>query len=222
MQGTTIVGVLIAVILVGYLVFFARPPASGDKRVLFNYSLPGDVVRTFPPTSTPLSFNQPEGLTYSYTAWILIRDFTFGYGQRRVIFSKGDSPGLSIDSTSNSFIVTIDTFGAKETILIPNIPAMKWIHFALVVDQNSVDVYINGILRKHHTLGQLPKQNDTALSVGSTWNGVIARLTYFARSLNYLEIKEMLKEEVPDDLDRTPAGPNYFDITWYIGRLYSE
>jgi hypothetical protein len=98
---------------------------------------------------------------------------------------------------------------------------MKWIHFAIVVDQHSVDIYINGILRKHHTLGQLPQLNDTALSIGSTWDGVIARLTYYARSLNHVEIKKMVQEPVPKDLDRQPAAPNYFDISWYIGRLYS-
>ena len=140
---------------------------------------------------------------------------------KRRIFSKNDSPGLYLDSTSNSLLVAVDTFGTTETILIPSIPALKWIHFAMVVDQHSVDIYINGLLRKHHTLGQLPQLNDSVVSIGSNWSGVIARLTYYARSLNYTEIKKMVSEPLPNDLDRKAAGPNYFDISWYIGRLYS-
>lgn len=220
MDSSTILGTIVVVVLVGMLVFFARSPDRTDKYVLFEHSIPGDVKQSFT-SLLPRSYNEKEGLTYSYTAWILIKDFTRGYGERRRIFSKEDSPGVYIDSTSNSLIVAIDTYGSTETILIPNVPALKWIHFAMVVDQHSVDIYINGILKKHHTLGQLPQLNDSAVTVGSTWDGVLSRLTYYNRSLNYIEIKEMLKEPVPNDLDRRPAPPNYFDITWYIGRLYS-
>lgn len=221
MEIFTILGVLAIVALAVYLFMFAVPPTgSTDKYTVFENSIPGESQQSFP-MLLPRSYNQPEGLTYSYTAWLLVKDFTKGYGQRRRIFSKGDSPGVYIDSTSNSFVVAIDTYGAVETILIPNIPAMKWIHFAMVVDQHSVDIYINGILRKHHTLGQLPQLNDTALAIGSTWDGVIARLTYYSRSLNHVEIKAMLKENLPSDLQRQAAPPNYFDISWYIGRLYS-
>jgi len=220
MDVSTIIGAIVVVVLVGMLYFFARPSSKSDKYVLFENSVPGDVVYSST-VALPRSYNEAQGLTYSYTAWILIKDFTRGYGERRRIFSKQDSPGVYIDSTSNALIAAVDTYGSVETILIPNIPAMKWIHFAMVVDQHSVDIYINGILKKHHTLGQLPQLNDSAVTVGSTWDGVLSRLTYYNRSLNYIEIKEMLKEPIPNDIDRRPAAPKYFDITWYIGRLYS-
>jgi hypothetical protein len=221
MEILTILGILTIVGLAIYLLTFAVPPAGNtDKVVLFDNSIPGDNRQSIP-LALPRSYNQPEGLTYSYVCWLLVKDFTKGYGERRRIFSKGDSPGLYIDSTSNSLVVAIDTYGTTETILIPNIPAMKWIHFAMVVDQHSVDIYINGILKKHHTLGQLPQLNDDVVSIGSNWDGVIARLTYYSRSLNHVEIKTMVKEKLPDDLQRKAAPPNYFDISWYIGRLYS-
>ena len=195
MEILTILGVLVVASMLFYFVWFAKGSGSTDKYVLFDNSIPGDSQQSFP-LALPRSYNQPEGMTYSYSTWLLVKDFTKGYGERRRIFSKGDSPGLYIDSTSNSFIVSIDTYGTTETILIPSVPAMKWIHFAMVVDQHSVDIYINGILRKHHTLGQLPQLNDTALTIGSNWNGVIARLTYYSRSLSSIEIKNMVKEKV--------------------------
>lgn len=172
----------------------------------------------------PQSFNQPEGLTYSYSGWILVNDFGEGYGTRRTIFKTGDdTPALYIDSTSNSFIVAVRTFGSTETILIPNVPALKWLHFGLVVDQQAVDVYINGILRQHHTLGQLPQQTSTpSIQMGPGWDGVLAKLVYYARALRPSEIKRLAEEAVPDDLQKKPAEPQYFDLSWYIGRFYSK
>ena len=220
-MGTgTIIGGVLLLLLVVYLVWFALPPTTDGRVTVFEYSLPGDTVKSFP-MLIPRSYNEPEGLTYSYTAWVLVKDFTKGYGTKRRIFSKGDSPGLYLDSTSNSLLVAVDTYGATETILIPNIPAMKWIHIALVVDQHSVDIFVNGILRKHHTLGQLPQQNEAAVSVGGDWNGVLARLVYHPRSITPAEVKKLVSEKVPNDLQREASGPSYFDISWYIGRLYS-
>jgi hypothetical protein len=172
----------------------------------------------------PQSFNQPEGLTYSYSGWVLVNDFGAGYGKRRTIFKVGDdTPGLFIDSTSNSFIVAVKTFGATETILIPSVPALKWLHVGLVVDQQSVDVYINGTLRQHHTLGQLPQQSTSPeIQMGPDWDGVLAKLTYYSRALTPSEIKRIAAEPVPDDLQKKPATPQYFDLSWYIGRFYSK
>jgi hypothetical protein len=172
----------------------------------------------------PQSFNQPEGLTYSYSGWILVNDFGEGYGTRRTIFKTGDdTPALYIDSTSNSFIVAVRTFGSTETILIPNVPALKWLHLGLVVDQQAVDVYINGILRQHHTLGQLPQQTSTpSIQMGPGWDGVLAKLVYYSRALRPSEIKRLAEEPVPDDLQKKPAEPQYFDLSWYIGRFYSK
>lgn len=221
MNPTTIVVLVVVLAVLVYLVVYGNPTSvPGSEISILKGSVRGDVERT-EGILLPTSYNEPQGLTYSYACWVLVKDFTTGYGKRRRIFSKDESPGLFLDSTSNGLLVSINTFGAKETILIQNIPAQKWIHVALVVDQHAVDVYINGMLREHKTLNQLPKQNDAPIKIGGGWNGVLARLSYWARSLSAEEVKKLAHAPLPDDLDRKPAGPQYFDITWYIGRLYS-
>lgn len=219
MNTWVILGVLLVVGMIVYFLWNVNP-LTDDRTVVFGNSISGDTQQTFPGL-LPRAFNQPEGITYSYAGWLLVKDFTTGYGTKRRIFSKDDAPGLYLDTTSNALMLSVKTFGSTETILISNIPALKWIHFAIVVDQHSVDVYINGILKQHHTLGQLPQQNDALVSAGPGWNGVLARLYYYSRSLNHLEIKALAKEALPSDLERKPSGPQYFDISWYIGRLYS-
>jgi hypothetical protein len=206
-----------------FLWWYSSAAAPADQVNIVAGSQSGAENKAVAPT-LPQSFNQPEGLTYSYSGWILVKDFGKGYGQRRTIFKTGDdSPGVYIDSTSNSFIVAVKTFGATETILIPSVPALKWLHLGLVVDQQAVDVYINGTLRQHHTLGQLPKQESTpTIQMGPGWDGVLAKLTYYARALRPTEIKRIAAEPVPDDLYKKPAVPQYFDLSWYIGRFYSK
>jgi hypothetical protein len=161
-------------------------------------------------------------MTFTYTGWVLIKDFTAGYGTKRRIFSKGDCPGLYLDSTSNSLMVAVKTYGSTETILIPNIPAMKWMHFAIVVNQHAVDIYINGTLRQHHTLGQLPDQSDTSVVIGKGWDGVIGRFSYRPRSLTNADVRKLSLEDPPNDLVPKTSGPQYFDMSWYIGRLNSD
>jgi hypothetical protein len=150
-----------------------------------------------------------------------VRDFTTNYGKKRLIFGKGDCPGVYLDTTSNSLLIVVNTYGSTESILISNIPAQKWIHLAIVVNQYSVDVYVNGILRQHHTLGQLPKQNESTVSMGSStegWDGVLSDLTYYQRSLSPAEVESMAANVPKDDMYRAPAGPQYFDMSWYTGR----
>ena len=219
MDTVMVIGALLVGAALLYLFFGPEADTSGAI-VLVPGSQPGDAERSTS-VELPKSFNQPQGLTFSYSAWILVKDFTTGYGNKRRIFPKGDCPGLHIDSTSNALVVSVDTFGTLETVLIPNIPALKWIHIAIVVDQHSVDIYINGMLRQHHTLAQLPKQNDEPVVQGPGWNGVLARLIYYPRAINHVEIKQLSQAPVPDDLQGRISGPQYFDISWYVGRLYS-
>lgn len=214
------------IVFLGAIFFFwwyGREAAPSDEVVIVKGSQSGEIERKVSP-QLPLSFNQPEGLIYSYSGWVLVKDFGKGYGTRRTVFKSGDNePGLEIDSTSNSFLVSVRTFGTTETILVPSVPAMKWLHVAIVVDQQAVDIYINGTLRQHHTLGQLPKQStDPIIVLGGGWDGVLADLVYYSRALLPSEIKRKAAEDVPDDLEKPPASPQYFDISWYIGRFYSK
>ena len=212
---------VVLAILIGILVWYFRSPKPLENVIIVPGSKSG-IEEVTNRLLLPRSENQPEGIVFTYTGWLLINDFTVGYGTQRRIFSKGDCPGLYIDSTSNSLLVAVDTYGLKETILIPNIPAKKWIHFAITVNQYSVDVYINGTLRQHHTLGQLPDQNEQPITTGSGWDGTLGKLSYYARTLSGVEIRAKSMETPPPDLTPKVATPNYFDITWYIGRLNSS
>lgn len=224
MSTFTIIATVVAVILVGLIlwrVFGSKK--STDAIDLLVGSISGKELKTVSGDKLNRSFNQKEGATFTYSGWILVKDFTYNYGRKRVIFTKDDCPGLYLDTTSNSLLVVIKTYSdTPETILISNITANKWIHFAIVVDQDSVDIYINGVVRQHHTLLQLPKQNDSAITIGSNgaggWEGVLAELQYTPRSLSAGEIAGLTSNVPKNDLTIPPSGPQYYDLTWYVGR----
>lgn len=224
MGAVEIVGGVVAVIIVVIIIW--RVLATKNKASDTVDIAPGSLSGKQPQTATtdiPRSFNQQQGATFTYTGWILVNDFTYNYGNKRLIFSKGDCPGLYLDTTSNSLLVAVNTYtDTSETVLISNIPATKWVHFAIIVDQDSMDIYINGIIRQHHSFSQLPKQNDDQVSMGgrasSGWDGVLANLQYTPRSLSAGEIAALTANVPKDDLRGSPAGPTYFDLSWYTGR----
>jgi hypothetical protein len=211
--------------LIGWILWrvFGNASKTTDAIDILTGSLSGKELKTVEGDKISRSFNQKEGATFTYTGWILVKDFTYNYGQKRLIFTKDDCPGLYLDTTSNSLLVVIKTYAdTPETILISNITANKWIHFAIVVDQDSVDIYINGVVRQHHTLLQLPKQNNSAITMGSNsaagWDGVLSQFQYTPRSLSAGEVAELTSNVPKDDLTVPPSGPQYFDLSWYIGR----
>jgi hypothetical protein len=171
----------------------------------------------------PKSVNMPEGIEFSYTGWLRIDDFAYRYGEPKVIFVKGSPdlsvacPALLIDANTNSLLVKIDTFGAQETISVVSVPAKKWLHVGIVVKQESVDVYINGILYAHHILTQLPKQNTSSVlnSPGGGFAGRIVRLEYHPQAMSNSEILSKAGEHPPTGDEKDQVFPQYFDMSWF-------
>jgi hypothetical protein len=170
----------------------------------------------------PLS-NRPSGIEFSYTGWLRIDDFAYNFGKPRVIFVKGSAdlsvacPALIIDSNTNTLLVKIDTYGSQETISVVGVPAKKWLHVAITVNQEAVDVYINGIMYAHHVLTHLPKQNSGSVlnSPGGGFAGKIVRLEYHSRVLPGSEVLERAAEHPPTGDEKDQVFPNYFDMSWF-------
>jgi hypothetical protein len=206
-------------LVLGYAWITTKP--NDPNTVAVQNSTVSGKVATMSELTLPRSVNQAEGATFTFDGWFDVNDYTYGYGKKRVIFTRADCPGVYLDSTSNSVLVLINTFGSVESIMISNVPAQKWVHIAVVVTQYTVDVYINGMIRQHHTLTQLPKQEDAAVQIGSTqagFDGQVGGLTYYARALSASEISTHAAAAPPTSLVQAPASGQYLDISWYLGR----
>lgn len=221
-MDTIAIAVIAAVVVVGAVYWYFKTKSSN---VGSNSIIGPSVDGTKPITSSslPTSYNQDKGLTFSYTGWLLFEDFTYRLGSQKVIFVKGPEdlssmcPGVFLDSNTNTILVKIDTFGSQETITVPNIPAKKWVHFGLVVDQDSVDVYINGVLHTHYTLSQLPRQNSSPVRVatGGGFKGKVADLNYYNYFLTPEQIKGTMSSNPQNNPEEQPAVPPYSGINWW-------
>jgi hypothetical protein len=224
MDSSTLISVLVAAaVVIGAYYLFKTIETSATSTVLRGTIQDGKKLFASKQV-LPVSLNQREGLTFSYTCWVKIDDFAYRLGEERVIFNKGSDdlstscPALLVDAHTNTFIVKIDTFGATERIPIGNIPAKKWIHVAIAIDQDSADIYINGTLHTHHSLAQIPRQNsDTAKTgIGGGFEGRIASLIYYSYFMTpNLVASSMATAPQPDPDDAVGPLPPYFDITWW-------
>jgi hypothetical protein len=206
-------------------------------RETFTFASPGQTViqstildgkSTFDSNvALPVSLNQDQGMTFSYSCWVRIDNFAYRPGVQKVIFTKGPAdlssscPSLLIDGNTNTLLVKLDTYGATEIVPISNIPAKKWIHVAIVVEQKSVDVYINGVLHTHHSIIQVPRQNSGTVHTGINggFEGKLANLIYYNYFLKPSDIPALMSNPPQaDPSDSTASMPPYFDISWWIGR----
>lgn len=224
---TVVISAVVALVVIGvvYWILKQNTPASS----LSIHSTIEDGKKTFTSTKDlPRSLDQKEGMAFSYTCWIKIDDFAYRYGQPKVIFTKGSEdlktmcPALLVDSNTNSLLVKLDTFGGIETIPIGNIPAKKWLHIALAIDQEAIDIYVNGNLYLHHSLMQVPKQNNSTVSTGIAggFDGKLSNLEYYSYFLKPEDVQAAMASTPQPDPSEKGIGilPPYFDMSWWAGR----
>ena len=207
-------------IAVTLVVYFLLNKSTSSSSNTISSGQDGKVSQDY---SGVISVSENKGeLTFSYTGWINIDDFTYRLGERKAVFSKGADdltvacPALVIDANTNSFLVILDTYGTQEVVPISNIPSKKWIHFAIVVEQTALNVYINGTLHTHHTLNQLPRQNTAPLRLAPKggFQGKIGSLEYYPSKLSPSDVSALSLIK-PSPVE-TNVYPPYFDSTWWI------
>jgi hypothetical protein len=165
---------------------------------------------TFVDDTLPRSYNAPTGLEFSYSWWMVVDDWTFNAGKRRPVFVKGDAskgehcPAVYLAANENALEVVMDTYKSQDnTITVNNLPAKKWIHGVITVhDEDIVDVYINGQIKKSHKLGSVVKQNNSKVYItpDGGFQGFVNNLKYHTHRLTDEEIQAMAKEAPPSQV----------------------
>jgi hypothetical protein len=124
---------------------------------------------------------------------------------------------------------------------VENIPIGKWVHIAIVVNDNSLEVYVNGNLAKKlpfdgfapyqnyediccfsqrritmkHSI--VPSTDENGLDVFGCMKGQLSRLNYFSYALCYAEIQQLMNEGPSSKLESAMNTnvPPYLDDTWW-------
>ncbi len=215
------IAIVICIIITAIVYYALNKSGSSSSSTVISSGQDGKTSTDY---SGVISVSENQGeLTFSYAGWVFIDDFTYRLGEKKAVFSKGADdlsstcPALVVDANTNSFLVILDTYGTQEIVPISNIPAKKWIHFAIVVEQTSVNVYINGTLHTHHTINQIPRQNSGPLHLAPKggFGGKIGLLQYYPSKLSPSDVSS-LSNVKPPPLKETSTYPPYFDSTWWI------
>jgi len=219
-----IIILIIVIIYVIYLAVQAVNKKNAGSPVIINDVIDAAVARP--------SFNLPEvtmGLNQAFSTWIYVKDFNYKFGDYKNILWKGNpgtansvhSPSIWLYPLTNSLKIvtsTQDTSGV-ESCDIPNIPLMTWVHICYVLNNRTVDVYINGKLERSCALKGLPvlTPHPVYMTMGTPdagFYGKMGKTQYFTKSL--------LPTDVMNLYQQGPLGSTQYQVQFLKdGKLIS-
>lgn len=181
------------------------------------------------PNSTPLkrSFNEGQGIEFTYMTWMYIGDYNYQLGNWKHVFHKGNSqswpnraPGVWLHPTVNALRVYMNSYQQiNEYVDIFDIPIGKWFHFALVVSGTNLDLYINGYLKKRYVLSSTCKQNfgDLWINANGGFRGYLSRFRYFDYAVPFATISSAVSYGPSMNMPNTALqSPAYLPSSWYL------
>jgi hypothetical protein len=203
------------------LVFYQDPSGSTGKSTIYR------------------SANERDGLEFTWSVWIYIKNLQYLDGRFRHIFYKGDSnlspnglnfpnnaPGLYIAPDTNALVVIMNTYNViNEEVIIPDIPLNKWVNIIVRCENNTLDVYINGTISRSVELNGIPKQNfgNVFVAANGGFEGNIADLWYFNHALGTAAIQEIFDNGPKTTLasasmSSTASGStnDYLSMRWFF------
>jgi hypothetical protein len=193
------------------------------------------------------SNNKPTGIEHSWSVWLYITDpgssntsttyshiFNMGNGEvdsTTGIANINNSPGLYIKKTSNAgpntctlhavmdVIPGISQNTQNQTVDISTIPIKKWVHVLLRLENNTMDVYINGVITSRVILTNVPKlnYNDIYVCNNGGFNGNVSDLRYFDHALTVFEINRIVTAgpNLTAAINSTGTQYHYLSTNWY-------
>lgn len=202
----------------------------------------------------PLSDNERTGIEFTYSFYLFIHPSTFtGDDVLFHVMHKGYispwplmGPGVFVKGNNNSLRIVMNTYRNAYTYMdVENIPVRKYFHCVLLCRKNSLEIYINGNLRKKLPFeGTLPYQNFQNLicfsplkkivlgsqvpSLGTgndlrfegAFRGNMSNLTYLAYAASFTEIQSLMdmgvsKKTMSAQMDKPPYLVDTYWTTSY-------
>jgi hypothetical protein len=194
------------------------------------------------------SNNKRSGMEFTWSVWLNISalktDTTKDFNH---IFSKGNNnfrtapstptgistvnnaPGVYLQNQTGSggnptIRIYMDTVDDNNVFVdIPNIPLNKWMHMAIRIKNNIMDIYINGNVANRYLFTSVPKQNynDVLVAQNGGFDGSLSNLLYYDRALNIYEINNLILagpdvKDSPTDVPVSKLGYySYLSRSWY-------
>lgn len=206
---------------------------NAKEAIIFNQDPSGN-----PFINIPRSSNQNDGIEFTWSCWIYINSLKYLEGQYRHVFYKGNNnissdglnapnnaPGLYITPHTNALVVMMNTYNEiNKELIIPDIPISKWVNIIIRCHNQTMDVYVNGVISRSIQLEGVPKQNDGDVYVASNggFDGYISNLWYYDHSLGVDDITRIVAQGPSTkminggDSALSDTKANYLSMRWFI------
>lgn len=224
-----IVIAIVFVLFLIYIIYIAVLSATSNQKnspVIVNDVIDANISRP--------SFALPqvtEGMNHTFSTWIYVKDWNYKFGQYKNVLWKGNptntgttsttpsisnvhSPSIWLYPLTNSLKIVTSTSAPEqvESCDIQNIALMTWVHIVYVLNNRTVDVYINGKLERSCALRGIPTiTNDPVyISTGSPQAGFYGKLgktQYFTRAL--------LPNDIANIYQQGPLGSSNYQIQFF-------
>lgn len=185
------------------------------------------------------SNNQNKGIEATWTTWLLINDLNIAKNTTgnsfSHIFNKGNdnfnrdtgianvnnAPGLYISDVSSNLRIYFDTITNNNNFIdIKNIPLKKWFHLAIRIQNNIMDIYVNGIISERQKFNEVPKQNydDVHIGCNGGFNGQLSNLIYYDYALGIFEINNIILRGPSTTVANVEN--NSLNFSYYLSNLW--
>ena len=192
METSNLLITIVVFLVVVYLLYYF----FSGKKTLSNFAN-ATTATVIPATSLPPG----TSVNFTYSIWIYVDDWSYRYGQEKVIFSRGTTeglmPALSLSPIENDLHVTTSiTNGEPFETVIPNIPIQQWTNLIVSLNTRTLDVYVNGKLVRTSVLPGMPKMDTDAvmnLTPRGGFSGYTSKFNYWNDIINPQEAWNVYK-----------------------------
>ena len=154
----------------------------------------------------------------SYSIWLYINDWKYGFGQEKSIFRRvpkqNQQPSIDVSlgdkvNTLNVKIGYSGTDGGSNEVntmsldcQVDNVPLQKWVNIITVLNNTALDIYMDGKLVKTCIVPGVSSpvaQSDIEVAKNG-FSGYIANFKYYSRPLGPREAYEVYKDGYKNSL----------------------
>jgi len=154
METTTIILIVVILILIYLLyAFFSDSSIKIVTEANLNES------------QNPIEIDKPTNTRYSFGCWLFVNSWNTGV--RKTIYKREYTPvsgsitkniELYLDETSPTMKLLVETNNGNEDVVITtNFPIQKWSCIIVSVDNDIIDIYIDGKLLKSHKVNDIKR-----------------------------------------------------------------
>ena len=117
-----------------------------------------------------------------------------------------EMPGVWLYPNTNKLNIRFNTYNnVVETSDVGNIPLNSWVNIVITLIGSSVDVYVNGNLKKRNKLSGVPKINYGNLYASNYggFNGYMCKLRYYNYAIQPFQIDQIFTQGPSSQFDKS-------------------